>query len=257
MITGIATSWAQQKLVLYYSENGTTKTVAEEIQKQLGADIEAVEAVEPYTGDFQATVQRGNKERQNGEWPAIKPLKSDLSKYDVIFLGYPIWYGTYANPIVTLLNGQDFAGKTIVPFCTFGSGGLNTSSADLKKALPKAKIAQGYGVRTARVAKAAKELDRFLTENGYKISAEGEDVLFIEFGTGDRAGVLSPLYDEVPADARPGSWSETHAQQYSTQGFWYFGGKRYEFTEPHPAFYDAYQAMVEALPQIAQEVFGK
>ena len=50
-----ATSWAQQKLVLYYSENGTTKTVAEEIQKQLGADIEAVEAVEPYTGDFQAT----------------------------------------------------------------------------------------------------------------------------------------------------------------------------------------------------------
>lgn len=95
------------------------------------------------------------------------------------------------------------------------------------------------------------------TENGYKISAEGEDVLFIEFGTGDRAGVLSPWYDEVPADARPGSWSETHAQQYSTQGYWYFGGKRYEFTEPHPAFYDAYQAMVEALPQIAQEVFGK
>ena len=94
-----------------------------------------------------------------------------MSKYDVIFLGYPIWYGTYANPIVTLLNGQDFPGKTIVPFCTFGSGGLNTSSADLKKALPKAKIAQGYGVRTARVAKAAKELNRFLTENGYKKGA--------------------------------------------------------------------------------------
>ena len=95
------------------------------------------------------------------------------------------------------------------------------------------------------------------TENGYKISAEGEDILFIEFGTGDRAGVLSPWYDQVPSEARPGSWSETHAQQYSTQGYWYFGGKRYEFTEPHPAFYDAYQAMVEALPQIAQEVFGK
>ncbi|WP_028902889.1 hypothetical protein [Prevotella sp. P6B4] len=67
MMTGIATSYAQQKLVLYYSENGTTKTVAEEIQKQLGADIEAVEAVEPYTGDFQATIQRGNKERANGQ----------------------------------------------------------------------------------------------------------------------------------------------------------------------------------------------
>lgn len=95
------------------------------------------------------------------------------------------------------------------------------------------------------------------TKNGYKVCAEGEDILFIEFGTGDRAGVLSPWYDEVPPTVRPGSWSETHAQQYSTQGYWYFGGKRYEFTEPHPAFYYAYQAMVEALPQIAQEVFSK
>ena len=137
----VATGFAQKTLVLYYSENGTTKTVAEELQKQLGADIEAVEA---------------------------KPLKKKIADYDVVFLGYPIWFGTYANPMVTLVKEQDFAGKTIVPFCTFGSGGLNTSSADLKKALPKAKIEKGYGVRTARVAKAAKELNRFLIENGYK-----------------------------------------------------------------------------------------
>lgn len=95
------------------------------------------------------------------------------------------------------------------------------------------------------------------TENSYKISAEGEDVLFIEFGTGDRAGVLSPWYDQVPPEARPGSWSESHARMYSRYGFWVFGGQIYHYTEPHPAFYDAYQAMVEALPQIAQEVFGK
>ena len=162
------TGFAQKTLVLYYSENGTTKTVAEELQKQLGADIEAVEAVEPYTGDFQATIQRGNKERESGKWPTIKPIKKNIAEYDVIFLGYPIWFGTYANPMVTLVKEQDFAGKTIVPFCTFGSGGLNTSTANLKKALPKAKIEKGYGVRTARVAKAAKELNRFLIENGYK-----------------------------------------------------------------------------------------
>jgi hypothetical protein len=98
----------------------------------------------------------------------LKPLQSALSSYDVIFLGYPIWFGTYANPIATLVRDNDFAGKTIVPFCTFGSGGLNTSSDALKKALPRATIAAGYGVRTARVAAAAKELDRFLKENGYK-----------------------------------------------------------------------------------------
>jgi flavodoxin len=168
MMTCVASAFAQKKLVLYYSEVGSTKAVAEEIQKQTGADIEAIEAVEPYSGDFQATIQRGNKERESGQWPAIKPIKKNISNYDIIFLGYPIWFGTYANPMVTLVKQQDFAGKTIVPFCTFGSGGLNTSSADLVKALPKAKIVQGYGVRTARVAKAAKELDRFLKENGYK-----------------------------------------------------------------------------------------
>ena len=159
---------AQKILVLYYSETGTTKTVAEELQQQLGADIEAVEAVVPYTGNFQETIQRSGRERESGELPAIKPLKSRIADYDVVFLGYPIWFGTYAMPIATLVKEQDFAGKTIVPFCTFGSGGLNSSADALRSALPKAKIQRGYGVRAARVAAAPKELDRFLKENGYK-----------------------------------------------------------------------------------------
>ena len=160
-----------RQLVLYYSETGSTKAVAEELQKQLGADIEAIECVNPYSGNFQETIQRSGQEREKGETPALKELKSNIADYDVIFLGYPIWFGTYAMPIATLVKEQDFAGKTIVPFCTFGSGGLNTSTDALTKALPKATIKKGYGVRTARVAAAEKELDRFLKENGYK---EGE-----------------------------------------------------------------------------------
>ena len=92
------------------------------------------------------------------------------------------------------------------------------------------------------------------TKDGYKVVAEGEDLLFIEFGTGDMAGVMSPMYDAVPASARPGSWSEQHAQMYSKYGFWVFGGQIYHYTEPHPAFYYAYQAMIQALPQIVQDV---
>lgn len=174
-IAAVTTGSAQQtsdahhrQLVLYYSETGATKTVAQELQKQLEADVEAVEAVEPYTGNFQETIERSRRERESGQTPALKPLTKKISDYDVIFLGYPIWFGTYALPIATLVKEYDFAGKTIVPFCTFGSGGLNTSSADLEKALPKAKVQKGYGVRNARVAAAAKELDRFLKENGYK-----------------------------------------------------------------------------------------
>ena len=140
MMSSITTGFAQKTLVLYYSETGTTKTVAQELQKQLGADIESIEAEEPYTGIFQETIQRGQREMQSGNWPALKPFKKKIQQYDIIFLGYPIWFGTYANPIATLVRNNDFAGKTIVPFCTFGSGGLNTSSDALKKALPKAKI---------------------------------------------------------------------------------------------------------------------
>jgi len=164
----VTTTSAQKTLVLYYSETGTTKTVAQEIQKQLGADIEAVEPVESYSGNFQETIQRSGRERESGQTPALKPLTKKVSDYDIIFLGYPIWFGTYAMPIATLVKEQDFAGKRVVPFCTFGSGGLNTSSDGLRKALPKADIQRGYGVRTARITAAAKELDRFLKENGYK-----------------------------------------------------------------------------------------
>ena len=169
LIAAFTSSCAQKKsLVLYYSETGTTKTVALELQKQLNADIESIEPETPYSGNFQETIQRGQREMQNGELPALKPIKAKLADYDVIFLGYPIWFGTYANPIATLVRDNDFAGKTIVPFCSFGSGGLNTSADALKKALPKANIKTGYGVRTARVQAVEKELNRFLIENGYK-----------------------------------------------------------------------------------------
>ena len=167
-MSSVSMSFAQKTLVLYYSEGGNTKAVAQELQQQLGADIDSIVCIEPYTGIFQETIQRGQREMQSGQMPALKPLHANIADYDLIFLGYPIWFGTYANPIASLLKTNDFAGKTIVPFCTFGSGGLNTSSDALKEALPKAKIVQGYGVRTARVKAAAKELDRFLKVNGYK-----------------------------------------------------------------------------------------
>lgn len=158
----------QKTLVLYYSQTGTTQTVAEELQKQLGADIERIEATIPYDSDFQATIERSGKERENGVTPEINPLKVNLDDYDVIFIGYPIWFGTYAMPIATLVKENAFEGKTIVPFCTFGSGGLGSSTEALKEALPKANIKQGYGIRQARIEAAPKELERFLIENGFK-----------------------------------------------------------------------------------------
>ena len=163
-----ATMSAQKMLVLYYSETGTTKTVAQELQKQLSADIESIECVTPYTGNFQETIQRGQREMQSKEWPALKPLTKKIADYDVVFLGYPIWFGTYATPIYTLLNEQDFSGKTVVPFCTFGTSGLETSTDALRKALPKATVVDGFGLRKARIAEAEKEVGQFLKTKKYK-----------------------------------------------------------------------------------------
>ncbi len=158
----------KKSLVLYYSQTGTTKAVAEEIARLTGADIESIEVEVPYDADYQQTIERCQKEMAEGFVPTTKPLKADLSNYETIFLGYPIWFGTYAPPIAGLVAANDFAGKKIVPFCTFGSGGLEPSIASLKTALPKAEIVgEGYGVRTARQASAPKEIDRFLKENGF------------------------------------------------------------------------------------------
>ena len=113
----LAVSCSQKKapkvLVLYYSQTSTTKTVAEEIANRLGADIEAIVPAVPYDGDYQATIERGRQEMAEGKSPEIQPLSVDVNAYDVIFLGYPIWFGTYAPPIAGLLNTVDLNGKKI------------------------------------------------------------------------------------------------------------------------------------------------
>ena len=155
-------------LVLYYSQTGTTKALAEELQIQLGADIEAVECEVPYDGDFNQTIQRCQEEMADNEVPAVKSLNSNIGDYDIIFLGYPVWFGTYAQPIGGLLHSQSFEGKKIVTFCTFGSGGLESSTKALAEALPESEVVAGYGVRTARIEAAPEEVNRWLIETGFK-----------------------------------------------------------------------------------------
>lgn len=94
------------------------------------------------------------------------------------------------------------------------------------------------------------------TENGATVSIDGEDVLFIEFGTGDAAGIHAGHYDAVPSVVRPGSWSETHSHQYEMLGYWWWHNTKFTETPPHPGAYDAYREMVLAIPQVAKEVFA-
>ena len=192
-------------LVLFYSQTSNTKAVATEIATRIGADIEEIVPVELYDGDFQATIERGKKELDEGAYPEIQPLKADIANYDVIFIGYPIWFGTYARPVATWLNQVDLSGKKVVPFCTFGSGGLDSSIKNLAEAEPEAEILLGYGVRAARLEAMPKEIDQFLKANGF---IEGEYTKLEAFSE------QHPVSEEEAAvfDAAVGDYPMMHAQ---------------------------------------------
>lgn len=168
----------QKTLVIYYSLTGNTKMVAEEFANRLGADIEEIVCTDPYDTNFIACILRCKKEREDGTVTEIVPVKTDLSQYDVIFIGYPVWFGTYAPPVATFLANNDLSGKTLVPFCTFSSGGLESSVKDMSAAQPNAKVLEGYGVRAARLEAMPKEVEQYLIANGF---IEGEYTAPAEF----------------------------------------------------------------------------
>ena len=191
---------APKTLVLYYSLTGNTQAVAEEIANRLGADIEGIACVNPYDTNFEACIQRCMQEREQGALPDIQPVNADLSQYDIIFIGYPVWFGTYAPPVITFLNNADLSGKKIVPFCTFGSGGLESSIADLKAAEPDAEILPGYGVRAARLEAMPQEVEQFLIAGGF---IEGEYTPLADFPeqhevTAEEAAIFDAAVDGYP-----------------------------------------------------------
>ena len=158
----------QGKIVIFYSQTGTTRQVAEELQQQLGADIDSIVAVDSYGYDYNATIERWKKEREDSVKVEIKPLGRNLNDYDTIFLGFPIWGGTFASPVATWLADNNLEGKTVITFATFGSGGIESATEDVKTVQPGADIREGYGVRTIRIEKAPIEINRFLIEKGLK-----------------------------------------------------------------------------------------
>ena len=157
-----------KSLVVYYSQSHSTEKIAKLFQAKTGADLDSIVAEQPYDGDFQQTIMRCQKEMADSIVPAIKPLNHNIADYDTIYLGYPVWFGIYAQPIAGFIKAVDLSGKVIIPFCTFGSGGTRTSTSKLAQALPNSTLLRGYGVRSARIEAASPEIDQFLIRIGVK-----------------------------------------------------------------------------------------
>ncbi|MBQ3353439.1 flavodoxin [Candidatus Saccharibacteria bacterium] len=125
-------------LIIYYSAEGHTKRVAEEIAKNISADLFEIVPAQPYTADdlkWMDDDSRCSREHNNPELRDIE-LKNTVvpnwSSYDRVIIGYPIWWGIAAWPVNAFVKTQDFTGKTVIPFCTSHSSDLGDSDLKIK-----------------------------------------------------------------------------------------------------------------------------
>ena len=127
---------SKKVLVAYFSATNTTKKIAGYIADGLDADLYEIVPEQPYTsadlnyGDSSSrtTIEMNDPDAR----PAISGKVADMAQYDIVFVGYPIWWGEAPRIISTFLESYDFSGKTIVPFCTSGSSGIGSSAANLR-----------------------------------------------------------------------------------------------------------------------------
>lgn len=131
--TGDTTAESGKTLVVYYSASGTTKRVATAIADAAGADLYEITPVEPYTSDdlnwnnSSSRVSREHDDESLRDIALTEITPADWDSYDTVLIGYPIWWGIAAWPVDNFVKGNDFTGKTVIPFCTSASSGLGDS----------------------------------------------------------------------------------------------------------------------------------
>lgn len=149
------------ELVLFYSradENyvdgmlknlkiGNTEIAAGHIEKMTGAVLFKVEQQEAYSKDYQRCIAQARADQRQNVRPELKSYPQSIEEYDVVYLGYPNYWGTMPMAMFTLLEHFDFDGKIIRPFCTHEGSGMGSSVEDIKKLCPKAIVEKGLALR--------------------------------------------------------------------------------------------------------------
>lgn len=151
-------------LVAYYSYSGNTKVIAEQIKNATGGDIFEIQTVREYPKAYNAVVDQAKREINTNFKPELKSKVKDLDAYDVIFIGSPNWWNTFAPPVTTFLTSYDFAGKTIVPFITHEGSRMGSSASDVRKLCPKSTVLDGLPIRGSVVKNAQPEVNKWLRE---------------------------------------------------------------------------------------------
>ena len=148
---------AQNSIVVYYSktgenysvgniEVGNTAKVANEIVKQTGADLFEIKPVKPYPDEYKKCTEVAQQEKDDNARPQIATTVENFEQYNIVYLGYPIWWGDMPMVVYTFIEAQNFDGKTVIPFATHEGSGISGTPQKLRKALPKATVTEGIAI---------------------------------------------------------------------------------------------------------------
>ena len=153
---------SQKILIAYFSKTGNTQTVANMIAQETGGTLFKVETVTPYPEDYDQTVDIAREEQDSNARPALSTHVENMAEYDIIFLGYPNWWGTMPQAMFTFLEEYDLSGKTIIPFCTHGGSALGRSEGDIAELCPDSTLLDGLAISGSRAAAASDEVKEWV-----------------------------------------------------------------------------------------------
>ncbi len=170
-------SMDQKALIVFFShagenysvgniEVGNTKIVADYISEIIGADQFEIIAEKNYDMPYMDLIKVAQDEAKAGELPAYKG-DVDVTPYDVIFIGGPIWWGTYPQVMFTFFKDHDLSGKTVIPFTTHEGSGLASTVRDVKKAWPKATVKDGFAIYGHEVRSGRAKVEKWLKGIGW------------------------------------------------------------------------------------------
>lgn len=141
---------------------GNTAVVAKLIGELTGGALFQIESQNTYPDDYTETTEVAQQELRANARPMITGQVENMDDYNVVFLGYPNWWGTMPMPVFTFLEDYDFSGKTIVPFCTHEGSGLGQSEKDLAKMCPTATVLKGLAINGSSVGSAKNSVSKWL-----------------------------------------------------------------------------------------------
>lgn len=153
-------------LIAYFSYLGHTRDVAEQIRKATGAELFEIRPATAYSSDYDTCEAQAKKETRDGFQPELAEKMENLDSFSTIILGTPNWFNTMAPPVASFLAGNNFAGKTILPFCTHGGGGLGRVAGDIRKLANGANVLDSLTIYEGEVKNADHKIRTWLDQNG-------------------------------------------------------------------------------------------